>query len=220
VTYVTSQAPSTVTDAASGIQVAIPAGAIPGDGRAFAITKVTGAADPSAPPPIPQEAPQTLPAGTNFTAGGKILQLSFVDALGDPVTPLQRITVRFPFTAVDFALTAQGGNLRVLRAETGGTTWDPQPSSIDFGTFKVSSRVQCCSFFALSVVEEVATPTPTPTSAAVPPTPTAIPIPTPTAVVPAVGDVAPSSRLLVVLLMVGVALVGGGAFYIRRRSES
>jgi len=217
-TYVTSQSPATITDAITGIQVSIPVGAIPGDGRAFAITRSGTLDDAEFIASLSSEvqlaidaAVENLPSGTVLVSGNKIIQLDFVDSAGLPVVLLRKITLKFPFTADDFAqASAAGADLAVASWDLGDDTWSPQPSTIDFGTFSVRSQISCCSFFTLAMVSEPTTPI----------VATPVPVATPTAVVPEVGDIAPSSGLLVVLLMVGVALVGGGTLYIRRRSES
>jgi hypothetical protein len=220
-TYVTSQAPAVVTDPGTGIKISIPAGAIPGDGRAFAIVRAAtldtsegvaafiAALDTDVANAY-STATENLPGGTVFVAGNKVIQIDFVGVDGKPIKLAKKVSLKFPFKASDFAdATAAGGAMTVLSLDVSDkelSSWKTNPSTIDFGTFSVRSKVECCSFFTLAIVSEAATPTPVE--------------PTATAIGPPVGDVAPSSRLLVVLLMVGVALVGGGAFYIRRRSES
>jgi len=207
----------TISDATTGIQVAIPVGAIPGDGRAFAITRSGTLDDAEFIATLASEvqlaiddAVNNLPTGTVLVSGNKIIQLDFVDSLGQPVQLLRKITLKFPFTAADFAeASALGADLSVASWDLGDDTWGTHPSTVDFGTFSVRSQISCCSFFTLAMVSESAPIVATP-----------VPVATPTAVVPEVGDITPSSGLLVVVLMVGVALVGGGTLYIRRRSES
>jgi hypothetical protein len=221
VTYVTSQAPAVVSDPGTGIKINIPAGAIPGDGRAFAIVTAATLDTPEAVAAFLDAldtdvanaystATENLPGGMVFVAGNKVIQLDFVDVDGNPIKLTKKISLKFPFKASDFAdAVATNATLNVVSLDVSDpsqSNWKAEPTTIDFGTFSVRSKVECCSFFTLALVSEAATPAPVE--------------PTATAIVPPVGDVAPSSRLLVVLLMVGVALVGGGAFYIRRRSES
>ena len=101
-----------------------------------------------------------------------------------------------------------GGNpqkLQCLRYNAGAKKWIALPTQVDLVIMKLTCQTTSFSLFAVAAVDVEATPTATP-----------ITVPTPIVTPPKVGDVAPSSLLLLGALIAGTVLVLAGLCYLRQ----
>ena len=137
----------------------------------------------------------------------------------------------------DADLAAAEGNptrLTIYKYDTSFQTWSALTTSVNVVEGTVSTTVSRLSFFAVVGFPQPPTPTPTPTStplpgiatvtptatATRPPTSTRRPTSTVTPVPPVVGDVAPTSSLLIGLVIVAFVLMAAGGYYLRQNRQN
>jgi hypothetical protein len=159
-----------------------------------------------------QEAIKNLP-GSLLKVGDKLIEIDPVDANGKPITGplLQPITIKIPYTDAEAASVDGAQNLRIFKYDETTKQWAAITTQVDAVKKLLIGQVTSLSFFTFGKVVSGPTPTviaPQATATALPP-----------AVLPSTGGVAPSGSLLAALLLGGVALVVGGAIYMRRRQQ-
>ena len=198
---------STLTTADSRITVTIPSGAPKAPGWLMYTPRTSA------------QAPTPLPAGLKF--GSAIFDLTGIDHTGTVSASTSfhsPITILVKYTDAD--VTAAEGNparLVIYKYDDVLNAWTPLTTSFNSATKTVQAGASRVSFFAL--VGQPQPPTPTPT---VTPTlrPGQVGAPTSTLLPPTPGDIAPSSGLLVGLLIVAFVLIAAGSYYLRQSKQT
>lgn len=192
---------STASGTSTAMGVSVPSGATTGY-VGGAITKVSSGNVP----------PATSTA--LFKVAGQVYQVSFTDSNGNPVHSFKdsngnpvgvTVTVGYTQAAAD----AAGGanNLKIEKYDSPPGAWvDLTPDTVDHVHHTLSVTVYNFSLFAVGV------PVPPPAT----PTPVSSVTPTPTPVLPPTGGYAPSSGAVGGLIVLGLVLMSGGLFVVRR----
>ncbi len=119
----------------------------------------------------------------------------------------QCITITVPYTSADVTAAGNPFNLKIMRYDSATKAWVIYPTTVNVVQQTLTTQV-CAylSIFGISVAPQI------------PPTPTPSPLPTPTRepLKPYVGGVAPSSNVLLGLLVAGIVLILSGGYYLRR----
>jgi LPXTG-motif cell wall-anchored protein len=233
-TIVTPVEGGSVTSRDGAVTVDVKAGSV----DAFVGLDVAPVADADVPP---------VPAALRLKTIGTVVDLTFTDPDGVPIDNFvagKPVTVTIGYTDAD-ALEASGArNLVIMKYDEAIGAWTALPTTVNLTAKTISAQVRSFSLFGIGAPVEVVVPA-EPTATAVPPTavpatatavpptavpptavpPTAVPpttvpataTPSPDVELPATGDVAPGMAAVIGLMMLGLALVGGGVAIVRRR---
>ncbi|MBI4310911.1 MAG: hypothetical protein HY681_03925 [Chloroflexi bacterium] len=148
------------------------------------------------------------------------------DGAKTEVTLLQSVTISAKYTSADSqaAPDKNPANLRILSYDDTTKVWSLLNTTVDIAGQMLTAKVSHLSTFAVGsaepppqTVEQLQTPTPTATPVATA-TPTRTPAPAPTS--PPTGDFAPSSGLVLAVMLAGLLMVLGGATYITQSRRS
>lgn len=144
------------------------------------------------------------PTGTSFRVGSRVVNISFVDSSGNPITRLDRsVEICLPVSQDDIFDAAGGaGGLTIMRYDATAGEWIPLNGTYNPLTGQVCARSSQFSLFAVGLSTDFPE--------------------TGGTGLPATGDTPLSAGLLSFLGLTGVALVGVGAVAFRRsrRAES
>lgn len=186
-------------------------------------------------PMTSRQAPARAPDGGSF--GDTLFDLSGYNAEGEMTVSTRfdsAVTITVAYSATD--LRAADGNptrLTLYKYDTNFNSWSPLTTTVDVVNGTISTSVSRLSFFAVVGFPQPPTPTPTATATPLPGVSTATPTPTPTRpptatrpatatptpLPPVVGDAAPTSGLMVGLVIVALVLMAAGGYYMRQARQ-
>ena len=186
-------------------------------------------------PTTARNAPAPAPDGGSF--GDTLFELTGYDEAGESMASLRldsAATITIKYSEAD--LSAGDGSptrLTIYKYDSAFQTWSPLTTSVDVVNETISTGASRLSSFAVVGFPQPPTPTPTQTATPLPGIPTATPIPTatrpptatspptatPTPLPPVVGDVAPTSGLMIGLVAVALVLMAAGGYYLRQNRQ-
>ncbi|MDE2861635.1 MAG: hypothetical protein OYI31_01510 [Chloroflexota bacterium] len=186
-------------------------------------------------PTTARDAEAPAPDGGSF--GDTLFELTGYDEAGASMASVRfdsAATITIKYSEADLsAADSNPARLAIYKYDSAFQTWSRLTSSVDVVNGTISTSVSRLSHFAVVGFPAPPTPTPLPTSTPLPGVPTATPIPTatrpptatspptatPTPLPPVVGDVAPTSGLMIGLVAVALVLMAAGGYYLRQSRQ-
>lgn len=170
-----------------------------------------------------------VPAATGKLKIIRAFDLTSYDSDGNKATVsiLNPVTIIAKYTNPDAAAALNGSatNLRILSYDSSTGAWTTLTTSVDIAAQTLTAQTTHFSFYAVGSQDpgpqtpaDLLTPTATPKPATPTPTPTATATPTPRP--PVTGDFAPSSGMVLGMLIIGFLLVTGGSTYLAQTRKS
>ena len=186
-------------------------------------------------PTTARNAPAPAPDGGSF--GDTLFELTGYDEAGESMASVRldsAATITINYSDAD--LSAADGNpdrLAIYKYDSAFQAWSQLTTSVDVVNGTISTSASRLSSFAVVGFPAPPTPTPLPTSTPLPGVPTETPTPTatrpptntprptstPTPLPPVVGDVAPTSGLMIGLVAVALVLMAAGGYYLRQNRQ-